>query len=285
MNNSRLHSTADIFLSGNAFTEDYDTAEIIALIPAAGIGSRMKSDCPKQYLEIAGKTILEHTVTVLLEHPRIQRIIIALNPADTQFARLPIASDPRITTVIGGEERADSVLAGLDYLVGLPTDKAIWVLVHDAARPCLHRNDLDSLLQLIDHRIESPDVCGGLLASPVKDTMKRMVSLSAEKPLLKKPSKKESPTIHYTLIDHTVDRNGLWHALTPQLFPLQLLRDCLIKALAEQACITDESSALEYCGYRPVLINGRSDNIKVTQPEDLALAEFYLSRKSKESSV
>ncbi|MDC9596759.1 2-C-methyl-D-erythritol 4-phosphate cytidylyltransferase [Xenorhabdus anantnagensis] len=278
MNKSRLHSPADVSLSGNAFVEDH---EIITLIPAAGIGSRMKSDCPKQYLDIAGKTILEHTVAALFEHPRIQRIIIVLNPADTQFAQLPIASDPRIATVIGGEERADSVLAGLDYLVGLPTDKAIWVLVHDAARPCLHRNDLDSLLRLIDHRAESPDVCGGLLASPVRDTMKRMVSLSVKKESVEK----EPSTTNHTLIAHTVDRNGLWHALTPQLFPLQLLRDCLIKALAEQACITDESSALEYCGYRPVLINGRADNIKVTQPEDLALAEFYLSRKSKESIV
>ncbi|WFQ78387.1 2-C-methyl-D-erythritol 4-phosphate cytidylyltransferase [Xenorhabdus sp. SF857] len=259
MNNSQLHPPA----------------EIIALIPAAGIGSRMNSDCPKQYLKVAGKTILEHTLTALLEHPRIQRVIIALNPADTQFAQLPIASDPRIMTVIGGEERADSVLAGLDYLIDLATDKAVWVLVHDAARPCLHRNDLDNLLRVIDHNTESPDLCGGLLASPVRDTMKRTVSLSVA----------GSSTLSPHLIAHTVDRNGLWHALTPQLFPLQLLRDCLLKALADQACITDESSALEHCGYRPVLIKGRADNIKVTQPEDLALAEFYLSRKAKESIV
>ncbi|PHM73320.1 2-C-methyl-D-erythritol 4-phosphate cytidylyltransferase [Xenorhabdus kozodoii] len=275
MNNSRLHSPAGVSLTDKACVEHHDTAEIIALIPAAGIGSRMKSDCPKQYLNIAGKTILEHTLAALLGHPRIQRVIIALNPADTQFAQLPIASDPRITTVIGGEERADSVLAGLDFLAGLPTDRTIWVLVHDAARPCLHRNDLDSLLRLVDDNAKSPDICGGLLASPVRDTMKRMVSSSAEDP----------STIPPPLIAHTVDRNGLWHALTPQLFPLQLLRDCLNKALADQACITDESSALEHCGYRPLLINGRADNIKVTQPEDLALAEFYLSRKAKESIV
>ncbi len=264
-----LHSPADSSLFDNALTE------IVALIPAAGIGSRMKSECPKQYLNVAGKTILEHTLASLLEHPCIQRVIVALNPADTQFEQLAIALDPRVTTVIGGEERADSVLAGLDYLASLPTDRAIWVLVHDAARPFLHRDDLDSLLRLIDQSAAFPDVCGGLLASPVRDTMKRMVSLSVE----------ESSTINHTVIAHTVDRNGLWHALTPQLFPLQLLRDCLIKSLAERACITDESSALEYCGYRPVLVNGRADNIKVTQPEDLALAEFYLSRKSKESIV
>ncbi|REF27049.1 2-C-methyl-D-erythritol 4-phosphate cytidylyltransferase [Xenorhabdus cabanillasii] len=259
--------------------------EIVALIPAAGIGSRMQSECPKQYLNIAGKTIIEHTLAALLEHPRIQQIVIVLNPADTQFNQLAIASDPRITTVIGGDERADSVLAGLNYLSDLSAEHPVWVLVHDAARPCLHRDDLDNLLQLVDKspfssalrdsQYDGELFCGGLLAAPVRDTMKRMVispveKISAEKSLF---------------VDHTVDRNGLWHALTPQLFPLQLLRDCLMKALSEQARITDESSALEYCGYRPVLIKGRADNIKVTQPEDLALAEFYLSRKSKEHIV
>ncbi|WP_092513686.1 2-C-methyl-D-erythritol 4-phosphate cytidylyltransferase [Xenorhabdus mauleonii] len=277
-----LHSSANISFADSttkktrSFPEDIQSEpsltniKIVALIPAAGIGSRMKSDCPKQYLEVAGKTILEHTLAALLEHPRIQDIIVALNPADTQFAQLDIASDPRIITVIGGEERADSVLAGLDYLADLPADRKIWVLVHDAARPCLHRDDLDNLLCLIEQNAKCPEICGGLLASPVRDTMKRMAS----------PSENGLPAIA-----HTVERNGLWHALTPQLFPLPLLRDCLIKSLAEQACITDESSALEYCGYSPVLIHGRADNIKVTQPEDLALAEFYLSRKSKESII
>ncbi|WP_237386867.1 2-C-methyl-D-erythritol 4-phosphate cytidylyltransferase [Xenorhabdus sp. Sc-CR9] len=274
MNNSTYHSPTDSSLADSSLA-DNAFSEIVALIPAAGIGSRMKSDCPKQYLKVAGKTILEHTLAALLEHPRIQSIIVALNPADTQFEQLSIASDPRITTVKGGEERADSVLSGLDYLSGLPTDRQIWVLVHDAARPCLHGSDLDNLLRLIDQSEEFPDVCGGLLASPVRDTMKRIMP----------PSEEELPTNDHSAIDHTVDRNGLWHALTPQLFPLQLLRDCLIKSLAENACITDESSALEYCGYHPVLINGRADNIKVTQPEDLALAEFYLSRKFKESIV
>ncbi|MDX7988857.1 2-C-methyl-D-erythritol 4-phosphate cytidylyltransferase [Xenorhabdus sp. 12] len=270
MNNSILHSSADISPADSATIKTPTNTKIVALIPAAGIGSRMKSDCPKQYLEVAGKTILEHTLAALLEHPRIQDIIVALNPADTQFAQLDIASDPRITTVIGGEERADSVLAGLNYLAGQPTDRKIWVLVHDAARPCLHHDDLDNLLRLMGQNEKYPEICGGLLASPVRDTMKRMAS----------PSEAGLP-----VIAHTVERNGLWHALTPQLFPLPLLRDCLIKSLAEQACITDEASALEYCGYRPVLIHGRADNIKVTQPEDLALAEFYLSRKLKEPTI
>ncbi|MCT8345166.1 2-C-methyl-D-erythritol 4-phosphate cytidylyltransferase [Photorhabdus kleinii] len=234
-------------------------ADIIALVPAAGIGSRMNSDCPKQYLSIAGKTIIEHTLAALLAHPRIQHVVIVLNPADTQFQSLEIASDSRITTVTGGEQRADSVLAGLNHLVHLTSNDHCWVLVHDAARPCLHRDDLDRLLQLAVADEQGNMACGGILASPVRDTMKRgRVG---------------------QIIDHTVERQDLWHALTPQFFPLMLLRDCLSKALSQHANITDEASALEYCGYQPVLVNGRSDNIKVTRPEDLALAEFYLSRK------
>ncbi|OWO81001.1 2-C-methyl-D-erythritol 4-phosphate cytidylyltransferase [Photorhabdus luminescens] len=244
MNNLLLHSCADI----------------IALVPAAGIGSRMNSDCPKQYLSIAGKTIIEHTLALLLDHPRIRHVVIVLNPADTQFHSLEVASDSRITTVVGGEQRADSVLAGLNHLAHLTGgDNNCWVLVHDAARPCLYHDDLERLLQLAVADEQGNIACGGILASPVRDTMKRgRVG---------------------QVIDHTVERQDLWHALTPQFFPLMLLRDCLSKALSQHANITDEASALEYCGYQPVLVNGRSDNIKVTRSEDLALAEFYLSRK------
>ncbi len=243
MNNLLLHSCADI----------------IALVPAAGIGSRMNSDCPKQYLSIAGKTIIEHTLAVLLDHPRVQHVVIVLNPTDTQFQSLEVASDSRITTVVGGEQRADSVLSGLNHLARLTGNDNCWVLVHDAARPCLHHDDLDRLLQLAEADEQGNMACGGILASPVRDTMKRGRAGQ--------------------VIDHTVERQDLWHALTPQFFPLMLLRDCLSKALSQHANITDEASALEYCGYQPVLVNGRSDNIKVTRPEDLALAEFYLSRK------
>ncbi|WP_036772731.1 2-C-methyl-D-erythritol 4-phosphate cytidylyltransferase [Photorhabdus australis] len=249
MNNLLLHSCADI----------------IALIPAAGIGSRMNSDCPKQYLSIAGKTVIEHTLAALLDHPRIQRVVVVLNPADTQFQFLEVASDSRITTVTGGEQRADSVLAGLNYLAHLVENNHCWVLVHDAARPCLHRDDLERLLQLAESGEQGNMICGGILASPVRDTMKR-------------------GRTGQEIIDHTVERQDLWHALTPQLFPLMLLRDCLSKALSQHVNITDEASALEYCGYQPVLVNGRSDNIKVTRPEDLALAEFYLSGKCKEQA-
>ncbi|MGO2306966.1 MAG: 2-C-methyl-D-erythritol 4-phosphate cytidylyltransferase [Providencia sp.] len=233
----------------------HGASPIVALIPAAGIGSRMNADCPKQYLQIAGKTIIEHTINALLLNPLIQCIIVVLSAEDDYFQQLEIAKETRIITVIGGKERADSVLAGLDFLAKNADYLNSWVLVHDAARPCLHQDDLNQIIQLATNK----DCCGGILAAPVRDTMKRSVKIDQ-------------------LIDHTVEREALWHALTPQFFPLLLLRDCLSKALKEKTIITDEASALEYCGYQPKLVVGRADNLKITQPEDLALAEFYLSR-------
>ena len=232
-------------------------SQVIAVVPAAGIGSRMLSECPKQYLSIGNKTILEHSLDALLAHPAISRVIVALNPQDTYFAHLAAANDPRIIPVIGGKDRADSVLAGLNA-----ASQAEWVLVHDAARPCLHLSDLTRLLALMQH-----SKVGGILAAPVRDTMKR------------------STTDAVDTIAHTVEREALWHALTPQLFPLALLRECLERALREGATITDEASALEYCGYHPQLVSGRSDNLKVTRPEDLALAAFYLTQINNKESA
>ena len=229
---------------------------MIAVVPAAGIGSRMQAVCPKQYLTISGRTILEHSIAGLLAHPAVKRIIVAISPDDPYFFTLPIASDPRVQWVVGGKERADSVLAGLKA-----ASTAHWVLVHDAARPCLHLDDLTRLLAIT----ETSSV-GGILAAPVRDTMKR--------------AKPDDPAIA-----HTVEREALWHALTPQLFPLALLHDSLARALQEGATITDEASALEYCGYHPQLVMGRSDNIKVTRPEDLALAAFYLTQLHNKESA
>ncbi|WLI76199.1 2-C-methyl-D-erythritol 4-phosphate cytidylyltransferase [Kosakonia sp. H02] len=222
--------------------------DVCAVVPAAGFGRRMLTECPKQYLSIGDKTILEHAVAALLAHPRVARVVIAVSAGDERFAQLPLARHPQITVVEGGIERADSVLAGLNAAAG-----AQWVLVHDAARPCLHQDDLNRLLALSE-----TSRVGGILAAPVRDTMKRG-----------EPGK--------AAIAHTVERNDLWHALTPQFFPLELLHACLTRALNEGATITDEASALEYCGYHPELIAGRADNIKVTRPEDLRLAEFYLT--------
>lgn len=224
-------------------------SQVIAVLPAAGIGSRMQADCPKQYLNIGHQTILEHAIQALLRHPRIRRVIVVISPGDHQFQTLPIAQDPRILVTEGGAQRADSVMAGLQLAGDVE-----WVLVHDAARPCLHADDLERLLAITEY-----SKVGGILAAPVHDTMKRA-------------------QVEQNAISHTVERQDLWHALTPQLFPLKLLKLCLQRALDEGARVTDEASALEYCGYHPLLVAGRSDNIKVTQPEDLALAAFYLTR-------
>ncbi|MHA7845424.1 2-C-methyl-D-erythritol 4-phosphate cytidylyltransferase [Serratia sp. D1N4] len=223
--------------------------QVVAVLPAAGIGSRMQADCPKQYLTIGHQTILEHAIHALLRHPRIPQVIVAISHDDDQFHRLPIAQDPRVRVTVGGQQRADSVMAGL-RLAG----DAEWVLVHDAARPCLHADDLERLLAITAHSL-----VGGILAAPVRDTMKRAET-------------------GQSAISHTVERQDLWHALTPQLFPLELLKLCLQRALDEGATVTDEASALEHCGYHPLLVAGRSDNIKVTRPEDLALAAFYLTQ-------
>lgn len=225
--------------------------QLIAVVPAAGIGSRMQAECPKQYLIVLGKTIIEHTIAALFAHPSIKHVVVALSDDDTTFSSLPIANDPRIITTIGGESRAESVLAGLKMV----PEHYDWVLVHDAARPCLSLNDLT---QLIDAVLMTKS--GGILAAKASDTMKQAV-------------------IGENHISHTVDRSHLWRALTPQMFPVELLTLCLERALREGATITDEASALEYCGYHPLLVEGRTDNLKVTHPEDLALATFYLSHR------
>lgn len=221
--------------------------KIVAVIPASGIGARMAADRPKQYLIIQGKTILEHTLHPFLAHPRIDKVIVAVAPQDPYYSNLAILNHPKIQLVFGGETRAHSVLNALHCLA--PKD---WALVHDAARPCIKRSDLDNILQ-----IDCPQ--GAILAVPCVDTMKRSI---------------DGKHIH-----HTEDRSTLWHALTPQFFPAEHLKKAIENALAQQLTITDEASAMELFGIQPLLVAGRSDNLKVTRPEDLALAEFYLSQE------
>ncbi|WP_416307938.1 2-C-methyl-D-erythritol 4-phosphate cytidylyltransferase [Neptunicella sp. SCSIO 80796] len=216
------------------------------VVPAAGVGKRMQADRPKQYLHIAGKTLLEHSLERLIQHPQIDKIIVALDKHDPYFEDLPIAQSDWLIRVEGGKERADSVLAGLKAM-----NTAEWVLVHDAARPCLSRNDLNKLLALSQGGI------GGLLATPVRDTMKRA---NSDSKVLK-----------------TESRVNLWHALTPQFFPYQQLLDALQQGLDSGLEITDEASAIEAFGGEVILVEGSATNIKVTHPDDLQLAEFYLS--------
>lgn len=224
------------------------TRPIIAVLPAAGIGSRMQADKPKQYLTLLGKTILEHTLDVMLSHSAISRIVLAVNKDDPYISGLSLS--PRVQLVEGGATRAESVLNGINAI----HEEEAWVLVHDAARPCLQHADIDRLLTITDSQ-------GGILAIPVTDTIKR--------------------ADHQQRIIHTEDRSQLWQAQTPQFFHAGLLRNALKNALQQGANITDEASAMEFAGFQPHLVAGRSDNLKITRPEDLALAEFYLTRNKK----
>lgn len=227
---------------------------IAVVIPAAGSGQRMQADKPKQYLTLAGKTILEHTVQRLRQVPELGPVWLSLAQDDPYFSLTPLALQPDIHRVTGGRERADSVLAGL---MAIDEKQYPWVLVHDAARPLVHVTDIQKLIQVC---LDSG--CGGILATPVRDTMKRSMG-----------------ELENTQVLHTVERKELWHALTPQLFPTAQLRHTLQLALQQGAAITDEASALEWAGLPVLLVSGRADNIKITQSEDLQLARFYLEQQ------
>ena len=222
----------------------HDLPAFWAVIPAAGVGARMAADRPKQYLQLGGRTILEHSLGCFLDHPRLKGLVVSLAIDDPYWPTLACATDPRIQRADGGSERSGSVLNALLQLNALGASDDDWVLVHDAARPNLSRDDLDKLLaELAD------DPVGGLLAVPARDTLKRVDK-------------------HGRVVD-TVDRSLIWQAYTPQMFRLGALHRALADSLVADAVITDEASAMEWSGQAPRLIEGRSDNIKVTRPEDL----------------
>jgi 2-C-methyl-D-erythritol 4-phosphate cytidylyltransferase len=227
-----------------------------AVIPAAGKGSRMGAAGPKQYLSLQDKTVLEHTLSRIVGHPRITATVVAIAAADQQWPRIAAEFDESLLVVAqGGAERCHSVLNGLSALAGRAAADD-WVLVHDAARPCLRREDLDRLIeQLQDHPV------GGLLGIPVTDTMKR----SDE---------------HGNVIE-TVRRDGLWRALTPQMFRYEMLSRALAAALDRDALVTDEAAAMEMSGHAPRMVEGHADNIKITLPQDLILANMYLQQQEK----
>ena len=225
-----------------------------AVVPAAGRGARFGGDVPKQYLEVAGRSLLEHTLRALLSHPDVAGAMVALAPDDSRWPGWASLCDKPVLRCDGGGERADSVLAALHALPSSVPGDAL-VLVHDAARPNLAASDLG---RLIDAAMESPD--GAILAAPVRDTLKRADGAGC--------------------IDATVPREALWRALTPQAFRRDALVHALESAQAAGVAITDEAMAIEHAGGHPVLIEGREDNLKVTTPADLRLAEFLLSRRS-----
>lgn len=221
-----------------------------AVIPAAGVGARMQSDMPKQYLQLGGKSIIEYAVEVFLRHDRISGVVVAISANDNYWKQSGLSGHEKVLTVTGGIERCHSVLNSLDFLAGRAAADD-WVLVHDAARPCIRREEISTLMDEL-----SDDAVGGLLALPVRDTMKRASDDNR--------------------VTGTVNREGLWHALTPQMFRLQDLATALHKAIRDEKLVTDEAQAMELSGYQPRLVEGNPRNIKITRMDDLALAEMYL---------
>ena len=271
------------------------------IIPAAGIGSRMAANTAKQYLRIADKTILEHTLEVFLAHHLIDQVIVVLHPTDTLFVNLAISGDPKIKTITGGRERVDSVLAGLRYLL-TTRDRDDFVLIHDAARPCIQPEDITRLIESCCSNgavLEASgavhqacgavnqacgavnqasgavnQACGAILACPITDTVKQAYAKKTSGELGVDPVAK--PSVSASIIHKTIDRSLLWQAQTPQMFKLESLTSAIENGLKNGEPITDEAFAMEAAGKRVLLVEGPSSNIKVTKPADLALASFYL---------
>jgi 2-C-methyl-D-erythritol 4-phosphate cytidylyltransferase len=230
------------------------TARIWAVIPAAGTGSRFSASNAgfsgmKQYACIGNATVLEHSVSALLRNADIEKIVIALHPEDTRARQLPLLQNEKICFVQGGAERSDSVRNALLFLCGLSQDQD-WILVHDAARPCLLESDLQNLVDTLQD-----DPVGGILAVPVTDTLKKVDEGN---------------------IVSTIDRSSIWQAQTPQMFRFGLLLESIQQAQQKQRKITDEAAAIEASGYTARVVSGSRSNIKITYPDDLALAAFYL---------
>jgi len=207
---------------------------------------------PKQYLPLRGRTLLEWSLAPFLDADWIDGVVLVLARNDSDYAKLPIARHPRIVTTTGGAARAESVLVGLEVVARRSRGFGeVYALVHDAARPCVVWSDIEKL------REEADDANGGLLASPVTDTLKQGANGK---------------------VAATVDRSAMWRAQTPQLFRVDLLMQALRECGVQGVEITDEASAMERAGYKPRLVRGRDCNIKVTYPEDLRLAEFWLEQ-------
>jgi len=234
-------------------------SSVWAVVPAAGSGRRMAAEVPKQYLKLNGVPILEHTLRALLACPDLRGVVVVLDPTDRRADAIPSLSDPRVTTASGGAERADSVLAGLEAITAEAGVKD-WVLVHDAARPCLSVTTLRALITSC-----LSEGIGGVMAQASVDTLKQVSDDNR--------------------VVETLDRKVIWRAQTPQMFKLTELTSALSSAIASEAAITDESMAMELAGYPVSILEGPSTNIKITVPADLEIAEIILRRLSRESRV
>jgi 2-C-methyl-D-erythritol 4-phosphate cytidylyltransferase len=225
--------------------------QLWCVVPAAGRGTRVGGDCPKQYLPLDGRPLIEHTLARLAGHPSIAGLLVTLAVADTHWRGAGLLDGKPLLTAIGGAERSDSVLAGLH---ALPVEVADddFVLVHDAARPCVREADISRLIEL------AGKADGGLLGAPLRDTLKRADALGRS--------------------ELTEPRELRWRAFTPQMFRRAPLSQALREAARRGVNVSDEAMAMELAGFAPLLVEGAEDNIKVTTAADFALAEFLLAR-------
>lgn len=222
------------------------------VIPAAGIGRRFGVGTPKQYALLAGRPVILHSLQRLLAPAAVAGLVVGIADNDRAWAALKFQHPRFLGSYTGGADRADTVLRGLQALAAHAHDND-WVLVHDAVRPCVHPDDIASLMRI------AGDDHGGVLGVPVADTLKRVDADNR--------------------ITATAPRAGLWRALTPQMFRLAPLREALTRARRDGIVATDEAAAMEHIGVSPRMVTGRADNIKITLTEDLALAELYLQQQ------
>lgn len=227
-----------------------------AIVPAGGVGARMGEVLPKQYLLLHGKSIIQHTLERLFSHAQISGVVVAISAQDREWQSVSRCIDTQGKSLLvasGGAERFHSVLNALEELSN-HADRRDWVLVHDAIRPCLRHTAINRLIAaLADHPV------GGLLGIRIPDTVKRVDGAAN--------------------VVETLDREQLWLAQTPQMFRLGALRDALHLAIERQVNSTDEAMAMALTGATPRMVEGDTDNIKITRPPDLALAQFYLSQQ------
>ena len=232
-----------------------------AVIPAAGKGIRLGSQVPKQYISVAGQAVLDHVLDAFLKIDMFETILVSLSFQDCHFQELKRAKHPQVASTFGGPLRSDTVLRSLEWLKIHGALKTDWVFVHDAARPLITQNELYSLFEAID-MAECPGV---VLSSPAVDTLKRIDKIVTN------PEKLDICTAE------TIDRVGLCHVMTPQVFRLGDLTQALVSAKKAGQLVNDESQALEAINKTPWMIPGRRSNVKLTYPEDLELINAILS--------
>jgi 2-C-methyl-D-erythritol 4-phosphate cytidylyltransferase len=233
-----------------------DMGKIWCIVPAAGIGSRFGEERPKQYIPFRSSTIIDVTIKTLLSCSKLEKIIVCIHPDDEYAQKSDYINHPKVQVVIGGNERSDSVLSGIQ---SIQTDKADddWVLVHDAARPCVRLADINRLIKAAQIHQQ-----GAILAAPIHDTVKEVVN---------------------QLAVNTLDRTRLWRALTPQLFKLKDIQTALLSENENSYLMTDEASAIEQLGLPVRIVEGHADNIKITVPADLQLANMYMDQQEEKS--